>query len=553
MNKIKKIPDSVVKLIAAGEVIHDPTDAIKELLENSLDAQATQIQIFLKKAGQEEIVVVDNGQGMSQADLSLATKDYTSSKLWGKTDLNQVQTLGFRGEALASLRKLGQLSIKTRAKNQKSGFWLNDQGQIKPTGLAFGTRVCLKNLFAHLPARQKFLTGASQQLTKIVKLISQFALVNPQTEFKLVNDHKILLKLKPQSLKDRVKKVLGHTNFSQLLEFQLNQPHLQVQGWLGRPGASSTGQQFLFINGRPVQHQALVQAVRQGYRRVLEQPSQPDLVLMIKLPASLIDVNLNPQKTKIKLINQEKICKTLTRQLEDFFDQLDLASRVQSPQQIHNFGLELADQAQQTVKQLKKAVQNYQLGAENCPIFQLNKLYLVLSLGQDLVIIDQHAASEKIMFEQLKKSFEKQQKPDYKLPKPLIIELSLAQTQLIKDQLDIFAQLGIKISHFHDQTFKISHIPQLLNGRDLKKIVKQVLLDFEKNNGRVDQIDQASLQIIEYLACRLAIKAGQELSIHQRQQLVKQLFALDAPFTCPHGRPTTVKLSTQYLEKLFKR
>jgi DNA mismatch repair protein MutL len=566
MSQIKSLPPDLVSKIAAGEVIQRPKDVVKELVENAIDAEAEWIKVFLEKGGQKSIIVMDDGQGMNQTDLKLAVEAHTTSKLTQETDLYNISTLGFRGEALASIAQIGHLTLKSKPSKKSVGYQLSTKGgkkyKLKPVGKAQGTTVIVDQLFFNTPARKKFQTQPQTESQQIIKLLTQLALAHPKIRFTLSHNQRTVFDLPAQKFSQRVKTVLGQSDFDQLYALELEAPFIKLQGYIGHPqlARKNKDHQFLFVNQRSVNNPAISQSVKQAYQSLISSNTFPSFVLSMQVAPETIDVNIHPQKRKIKFLNLPQIKNLVRKQVGKRLDQAKLHfhpnenAEEPSPYTFQgNFGLELNDQAQTTVEALKQELGQVNLSQkEDTHILQINQLYLALNQDQKLILIDQHAAHERILYEKLKKIFKQEQTKTTKLNSPLVIELSLADAKLLKDNLDTLKQIGLKLKFTENKKFKLISIPCVLKQRNIKKIIKEVLDDLDSKQ-EVDHIDKFSEKIIHFLACRSAVKAGHYLSPEERKTLVDQLFNCDQPLTCPHGRPTMISFRPNQLAKMFKR
>ncbi len=566
MSQIKHLPPDLVNKIAAGEVIQRPKDVVKELVENAIDAQAEWIKVFLEKGGQKSIIVMDDGLGMNQTDLKLAVEAHTTSKLKQETDLYNISTLGFRGEALASIAQISHLNLKSKPSKKSVGYQLETKGgkkfKLKPVGIAQGTTVIVDQLFFNTPARKKFQTQAQTELQRIIKLITKLALANPEIRFSLSHNQKTVFDLPAQKFSQRVKTVLGQSDFEQLFALELEAPFIKLKGYIGHPRLARKNKkhQFLFVNQRAVFNQAISQAVKQGYQDLIGNKSYPSFVLLMQVAPETIDVNIHPQKRKIKFLNLPQIRNLIQKQVSKTLSQTKLKFHPDhepdkaSPYTFQgNFGLELNDQTQSTVKTLKKKLGQVKLSQNNeLEILQINQLYLALNQGQELLIIDQHAAHERILYEKLKEIFEQEQTNIFEPNPAPIIELSFTDSRLLKDNLSTLKKIGLQLEFIKNKKFKLVSIPSLLKNRNIKKIIKEVVDDLASHQD-IHHIDKFSEKIIHFLACRSAVKAGDYLSQEERQSLVKKLFNCQQFLTCPHGRPTVITFTSSHLAKMFHR
>ncbi len=564
MNKIKLLPTDLINKIAAGEVIQRPTNLVKELIENAIDAEAKHIKIFIENGGQKSVIVMDDGHGMSQEDLANAIKPHTTSKIAHNEDLLQINSLGFRGEALASMAQVSHLTIKTKLPKKTVGYQLSVKGdqpaKITPIGTNQGTIVIVDQLFFNTPARKKFQTQPATEAQHIIDLVTNFALAYPQLRFTLAHNRKTILDLTPESFAERVAAVLTKEHQAAMFELKLEEPYLKTHGFFGHPRLSrkTRSQQYIFINKRIISDPKINQLIQQAYHGLMPSDRFPSFVLSLEIPAELLDVNIHPQKTQIKMLRANETYELLSQKISQLIDDQDLSFLPEIDHHDNleykfegNFGLELHDNAQITAQQLKQDLQADLLASDDLKILQLTDLYLILIHKNSLLIIDQHAAHEKILTEQLQTIFKQKIQQPSKLKNPITFTLDISSSNLLKDNLKIFKKLGITISNLKSNQFKINTLPAVLKKRDIKNIIIEVLDDLQ--SGEFSPIDSHSEKIIHFLACRAAIKAGDQLSLEQKQELVKKLLACDQPFTCPHGRPTIVRFTPHQLGKMFAR
>ncbi len=551
MPRIKTLPQAVVNKIAAGEVVENPASIIKELIENSLDAKATQIKIELKKSGKEKIVVTDDGHGMVKEDLKLATLPHTTSKIRHLDDLLGVLSFGFRGEALASIDQVSQLTIASRPTEEQTGFVVQKETQqIKPLGMPIGTQVVIEDLFNTIPARKKFLKSKTMELNKIIKIVTQLALANHQIGFQLLNDKKLIIDVPAQqTFINRVEELLGLEK-PQLLPVDFSQPHLKITGFIGKPPLSRSinNRQYLFVNQRSITHSGIEKTVRHAYGNLIEKSHHPIFVLFIKAPPQTVDVNVHPQKETISFIDESLIKKAIHEAISQ-----SLFSYESNPQKTlifkdNDFRLSYLSQ------QLKEEVTPWSVKdlAKTEQILQVHNLYLIAATKQGVILIDQHAAHERILYEQFKAAFNEKKKQSFKLKKSLIIKLSPTDSQILESQLESLTELGFDLTSFGQTSFKINALPKLLKDHQPKELILNLIDELHHH-----QSSYATNTLIERtlssLACRAAIKAGDLLTETESKKLLKKLSQTKTQYTCPHGRPVSIELSLNELGRMFKR
>lgn len=562
---IKQLPNEIISQIAAGEVVDRPTSAIKELIDNAIDARATQIKIELENAGQKMIRIIDNGIGMSQVDLKVCFLPHTTSKIKNLTDLSNVNTLGFRGEALSSIASVSNLTISSRKKNQ-TGQQINiTQGKnknIQPIGIAPGTEVTITNLYDNVPARKKFLKKPATEIKHITNLILTYALAQPQISFTLINNEKIILQLSAvEKTNIRLIDALGKNTVKHLIPIHFSHSIFQINGWIGDPKIArfNKSKQYLFVNSRPVSSQLISKTIKKIYGGLLEPKAHPQFIISINLPPSFVDSNIHPRKKTVRFWDENYLLTLLKQIIGTTLEKTNLIDTSE------NFILELNDNNFQnreikankylsgTLKEVVKAWETTQTREER-QILQIHDLYLVAQTEKGMLLIDQHAAHERILYQQFLDAYkEKSQKLNStKLQKPIIIDLSMDDAHLLLQNLKIFNKLGFQISQLDANNFKIGAIPDHIDPKNSEKVIIEVLDDLI-NGDLPREIDSATHRTIAFLSCRSAIKQGDSLSQEERKNLLEKLAQTELNYTCPHGRPTHIILSMSELEKMFHR
>lgn len=569
---IQILPGKLVNQIAAGEVVERPASVVKELVENSIDAGADNIVIETKDGGTTFIKVSDNGCGMSREDTELSLYRHATSKISEEADLWKISTMGFRGEALASISSVSKLTIKSRTKADLGGTQIDSNGgeilTIKEVGMKEGTQVEVYNLFFNIPARQKYLKLASTELGHITSIINTIALAHPNIAFKLIHNEKTIFDLdKATDLISRISAVFGKATADAMIPIFYGSSIFQIDGFIGKPLLSrSTNQhQYIFVNGRPIQHRLLAHKIKAAYHSMLMEDKKPVFVINIKIDPSLIDVNVHPRKLEIRFEDQETVLRTVYACVKTALEKNNLIPKGFSeskrylsdrfPQETIKFSEEFLKVRE--IHSLKdtspydpKDVSNIQPSMQS--ITQIANSYIVAEDEKGLVLIDQHAAHERIRYEQLMDQFENQKKSVQSLLMPLQIELTSDEAVLIEENKEIFENLGFEIEHFGGKTFVIHAVPAFLSKEDVDFVMKGVLDDII-NQKVPSKLLGKSEEIITYIACRSAIKFGQKLNADEMQGLIIQLEKLKRPYTCPHGRPTMISLTLDELEKMFGR
>lgn len=559
MRTIFALPDDVVAQVAAGEVIEWPASVVKELVENALDAGATDILVDVTAGGRDSIIVTDNGRGIEPEDFPWLVERHATSKLSHTEDLFQLQSYGFRGEALASLAAVSDLTIQSKPSDQLAGRLMQWRAnrKIKETavGMAAGTRVEVHHIFADLPARRKFLRPAATEWRHIIAGLSSQALVTPHVRWLIKHNGEDVLHLPPQAESDqRVAQVLGTDLTQQLLPVDWQYPHLGVTGWIGRPplGTSRPLHQYLFVNRRWVKSRLIQQVVKNAYQHYLDPRSQPVFCLFLTLPTETVDINIHPRKETVTFLNEGLVAQLIEESIGQALGQTAVSDR-----SVRTRHQALIDDAhtQTYAGQLPKEVVLHQPqhSTHPEPIIQINNLVLAVPSAEGLLLIDQHAAHERILYEQFRQAYEaeRQKKAVTKLTELLTWTLNAMELALIQEHQDTLEQLGFSFN-LKKSTLTVTQVPTLLRDRNIKELFQEALSDLA-NTPQPRSVDTPTQLMLAYLACRSAIKGGQYLSPQERQDLLTQLAQLGTNYTCPHGRPVQVVLDNRELEKFFHR
>ncbi len=574
MSIIKLLPEHLVNQIAAGEVIERPSSVVKELLENSLDADSTHITLEIDGAGDERITVTDNGHGMDSEDALLALERHATSKIESQEDLSTITTMGFRGEAIASIASVSHLTLKTKRKEDLTGIKIQSiAGTIEnkeECACAEGTQITMKNLFFNTPARKKYLKSMSTEYQSILKLFQRIALINMSTHFKLVHDNSLVADYPPTStIKDRTRQVLGKHASDNIMDLHYESEGLVVSGVIGKPDLARKGtkHQYLYVNGRPVKHSLFNYSLSESYRSLLMDGKKPFFIINIAVDPELIDVNVHPRKLEIRFRNQSHIFAVLRKATKKVLDQnnlmpsLELSSQLNKKQE--SDAVDLYRQAQykapltynhdRHAKLNKYSYKQEEKSAPSMmPLAQIAQSYILAENEHGLVLIDQHAAHERIRFEELMDQFEQTQKQKQQLLLPVTIELSPHENELLKKHATTLSTLGFDIEEFGKNTHIIRSVPSIIDQENVESILLNVISDLADNRP-THAVTDPQTAVIEYMACRSAIKFGKTLSHDEMVELIRQLDALKRPYTCPHGRPSMIHVTFDELEKRFKR
>lgn len=594
MNNIHILPDNLVNQIAAGEVVERPSSVVKELIENSIDAGATQITVEIEAGGKKHIKVTDNGYGIPEDQLPLVFERHATSKISTEQDLEKIATMGFRGEAVASIGSVAQMSVASRTEEQENGSILTCEGgnftDIEPYGMPKGTQVMVRHLFFNTPARLKFMKTDQTEFGYITRYFTEVALIHPGIHFKLIHNGRLNADYTPAANPlERMHQVFGDTIAKELLEVQYLGTDLNLSGYVGKPGIARGNRksQYIFVNGRPVQSPAVSAAVQKAFFSLLPHGKYPFFVLNIELPFEKVDVNVHPRKMEVRFLYQNELFKIITTAVKKVLETEELSpsmsgearsywkteniykerkaslppTQVAAPMQFDMPETPRQETNLPTPIQTERdhqPIQTSQAQSEEIPsltpICQIANSYILASGEEGLVIIDQHAAHERVLYNKFLKQAQEEQSENpetQKLLVPVELELSLTESHLLKDNEMTLRSIGFEIEHFGGNTFHIHAVPTALIKSDVQTMVLEVIDDLK--NGDPKKLKEPQHAAICYMACRGAIKFGDPLTHQEMVALIKQMDVQDQKYTCPHGRPTMINLTFAELEKRFGR
>lgn len=568
--------------IAAGEVVERPASCLKELLENSIDAGAERIFVEVKDGGKAFIKVIDNGKGMSREDCELALQRHATSKISEEADLWRIGTMGFRGEALASIASVSKMVLRSRQASALGGTQIDvDGGEVRTiseTGMSPGTQIEVHDLFFNTPARLKYLKQESRELSHITSVFNTIALANPGIAFKLTHNDKVISDLpKVTDSISRVADIFGTATAEAMIPLFYGGSEFQIEGFIGKPllSRATSQHQYFFVNGRAIQHHLLANTIKSAYHSMLMENKKPVFVINIKIDPALIDVNVHPRKLEIRFEDQQSLIRVVYSATKAALEKTNLIPKGFTESRNYmsdsfpknerpsfggggGFVAKKADvQDAFDFSKMILSQRDFQpIQEEEKPtiksITQIANCYIVAEDCNGLVLIDQHAAHERVRYEELMDQFENQEKSLQPLLVPLQMEFSGEETLLLEENKEVFVNLGFEIEPFGGNTFVVHAVPGFLAKEDLDIVIKGVLDDILENKkpsnmqGRIEEI-------LTYMSCRSAIKFGQKLSLPEMQALVMQMETLKRPYTCPHGRPTMISLTFSELEKMFGR
>ncbi len=613
MTKIKILPENIANKIAAGEVVQRPESVVKELMENSIDAGANTIEVMIKRAGKSLIRVCDNGTGMSEEDALLCIQKHATSKIFTYNDLESISTLGFRGEALSSVSAVAQLEIKTQTIDEDIGTLIRIEDAkniIKEKGsYTEGTCISVKNLFYNTPARRNFLKSDATELKHIVDTFNKIALSHPDLSFKFFNDDDLISNYEAGDIENRIRQVFADNMPDALLPVEERTDFLSVYGFIGKPTMlkKSKGDQYLFLNSRYVISRQINHAVFTAYENFLEKGDYPFFILFIDIDPQKIDVNVHPSKLEVRFDNEkdiynfvlavvkkslgthdlvpdmifknpdevtEKLGVNHFRKIEknDFSDRPEYAEKKSyaktnfSDKDIDLIFKGIPDDAvkkesqaiphpfeNQSKEIYHEASKESREGLTEEPAFiiQLHNKYILSQIKTGLMVIDQHVAHERILYEKTLKRFEANLPFSQQLLFPKTIEIDPGTISVLKEILPYLIKLGFAIKFFSKNTVVIEGVPEDVKHGSEELVLLELAEEFV-NNEREKKLETRE-NIAKSYSCKAAIKAGDNLSEKEMRLLIDQLFATSMPYVCPHGRPIVVKISLDEFDRRFGR
>lgn len=611
-NKIQILPDSLANKIAAGEVIQRPESAVKELIENAIDAEAKTIEVMIKRAGKALIQVCDDGVGMSEDDVIVSIQKHATSKISSYEDLEAIKTLGFRGEALSSMAAVTQLEIRTERREDEIGtlIRIDESGNLtKEKGsYAKGTCVSLKNLFYNTPARRNFLKTDATELKHIIESFNKISLSHSEIHFKFFNDDELIFDYPAGKLEERIASIFADNMLDALLPVDEKTEFMNVHGYIGKPSLlkKSKGEQYLFLNNRYVVSKQINHAVFSAFENFLEKGDYPFFILFIEIDPHKVDVNVHPSKLEVRFENEKDIYtfilavvkKSLglydlvpsmefsspglqTEKLkhltfsksgkEDFSDRPFASERIPSTRTFMNdkeidllfsalpdsdsnvSNVQSSGPFEQKQKEIVRTeIKSMPADEEAFPfIIQLHNKYILSQIKTGLMIIDQHVAHERILYEKALKRLDADLPFSQQLLFPKTIHLDPGKFQVLKELDPYMQKLGFDIKFFSKNTVVIDGVSDDIIAGSEEKLLLEIVEEYAANQSekKLEERDN----IAKSYSCKTAIKAGDKLSEREMRLLIDQLFATSMPYVCPHGRPVVIKISLDEFDRRFGR
>jgi DNA mismatch repair protein MutL len=555
---IRVLAPEVISKIAAGEVIERPASVVKELVENSLDAGASQISVEAQGGGIDLIKVSDNGVGIPAGEVELAFCRYATSKISGLEDLGNISSLGFRGEALPSIGAMAELEISTKASGDDAGSYLQLRGgavarrenHARPSG----TTVAVRRLFRYLPARLKFLKSVHTENSHIASVLSHYALAFPEVRFSLLLDGRLSLhSMGNGDMRDVVSQIYGLELAQAMLVVEGRDNIVKVSGLVSPPSLARPNRSYLsfFINRRWVRSPLLIRATEEAYHGLLMDGKHPVAIVNISLPPEEIDVNVHPAKAEVKFCHEQAAFASVREAIERALASVPVATRASA--KVLSFPVTSSQQQSSWAVGEKEPAFVLPLPIHGLPVLrvmgQLANTYIIAEGPEGLYLIDQHAAHERILFERILAQWSRQEVEVQGLLQPITVELSPGEEQMLNINQENLTQFGFTIEPFGIRSYLIRAVPAVVAATDTIEAIRTLLdkLTSKENTTPWEE------KIAESLACHSAIRAGQQLSNEEMRELIRQLEQAKQPRTCPHGRPTMIHLSSYQLEREFGR
>tara|TARA_Y100001970_G_scaffold122493_2_gene151852 strand:+ start:20763 stop:22502 length:1740 start_codon:yes stop_codon:yes gene_type:complete len=577
---IKKLKSNLINQIAAGEVVDDPCAIVKELIENSIDANAKNIEIILYNGGVSKIIIIDDGDGISKDELPKAFERFATSKIKSLDDLNNISTLGYRGEALPSIASVSEIIIKTKNITSKVGnkikLSFGKEVYFKPSSIESGTYIEVKNIFHNVPARKKFLKSESYEYRKILALFKTFAICNYSISFKLINNDKVIYNLKNSTLLDRIQAMYGKDVSQSTIPISYKKDKYEINGFIGNLSLvkSTRNYQYLFINDRPIKNQLINTSINNAYKSLIDRSEYPFFILFLTLPPLFIDVNVHPKKQEVKFQNEMQIQhifrKAVSDGLKDIFKTIPSYSSININDNVENTILpfNMMDNKQESLISMSnnsshkydenikaaefrlKNLGDDKITIESNNIWQIHNKYIITEITSGIIIIDQHVAHERILYESSKKSLEGDGLSSQKILFPKVIKFDPEEYIFLLEIISYLEKIGFEFREFGENTIILEGVPSNLPLEHEENIIREILNQYIKTKN-------TNSAFIEYMAstyaCKAAIKAGDKLSPDECRELVDELFSTEHPYYCPHGRPIIINLTLSDLDTRFER
>lgn len=598
MSLIHLLDENTINKIAAGEVVERPRGVVKELIENAIDAGATAITVEIKEGGLSFIRVTDNGAGIAKEDIPLAFMRHATSKIRKAQDLISVTSLGFRGEALSSIAAVSQVELITKESTSLNGYRYIIQGgseeSLEEIGCPDGTTFIVRNIFYNTPARRNFLKSPGTEASYISDLMERILLSHPDVSFKYIVNNKLRLQSSGNSnTRDIIYQIYGRDIAKELLQVDFQSEDLIIKGFIGKPVINRSTRNFenYYINGRYIKSDVITNAIEEAYRPFLMQHKYPFTSLYYEIDPSYIDVNVHPQKLEIRFKNSESIRDKTIQAVRQVLSQATMIPKVTLSQDTNTkdkkedkttdklpepFEVNRREEyinkikpdfeQDKEVEENKEVIKTYEkdnsrqlsfLKEEEIEkhriIGQVFATYWMVEYKEEMFIIDQHAAHEKILYERMISAGKEKSYSSQQLMPAMILTLTLKEQDAINEHSDILRQLGYEIQHFGGNEYSVRAVPADLYGLSDKDLILEFIDSLTEDFGHSSLKSLSVLEKVASLSCQAAVKANHSFSIQEANQLIEELLKLDNPYHCPHGRPVIISISKYELDKKFKR
>ena len=576
---IRVLPIEVANKIAAGEVVERPSSILKELMENSLDANAKNIVVSIDGVN---IRIDDDGVGMSRDDMILSVKRFATSKINTEKDLFAIATFGFRGEALPSIISIAKVTMISRSVSDDIGTKIEFEGgkmlQIEDASRSVGTTVDVKNIFYNTPARLKFLKGIDTEYRYLLEVFEQVVLINNDVRFKLIRNGKVIYDLFPSSVKDRFLSILPKGAID-LVEINGASEHIKLSGFVSSPkfARSSKDLEFIYVNKRIIFNNIVQKAIMEGYGLLLDKGKYPIYLISLEIPNNEVDVNAHPRKMEVRFRNSNEVFNLVKysinkvvslNRLGDILPKKDLQNRTFVNEGDHDikitknvnrdFKFDIGGRPRKTSRMNNSPlVSNFLSDLNISPVsdivvYQLFNKFLVTEKDDVLQIIDQHAASECVNYEKIKEQFVNKSVESQHFLLPYSINISKKNMVIIENNLSLFSSLGINIEVFGEDMINVISVPIILKDSNVEDMIDDLINKFSSSSSSSSTEDKINI-ILATIACHASVRFGDEMNMFSAKQLISDLRKCKNPFTCPHGRPTTFEIPVKELYKNFKR
>ncbi len=566
-SKIHILSEHLMKRIAAGEVVERPASVVKELMENCLDAEATKISLLIKGGGIDMIQVIDNGIGMTEEDVLVCCKRHATSKIFSENDLDDINTFGFRGEALSSISSVSRMEIisMTEYDTEATQAFLENGNILEVTKCAprQGTTITVKDIFSYIPARRKFLKRPATELRYVIAAFRKISLANPDIEFTLYIDGKKTYDLRPKKLEKRIQDLLGKLKTFMLIPVEKKNNIYSLYGLISKPTDSvkTRDNQFFFLNKRSIVNKSVIHAILSAYESRLNRNEYPIYILFLDMEPQRFDVNVHPSKFEVRFRDERIIHDFIRNGVKEALNQPSVIPDLNVVHSKTRFGkvqkrMDAADLGQLTLEAQeplgKDDKKKYNFGGyhESPSLWQIHNRYILSQIKSGLTIIDQHVAHERVLYEKVKKSLLSNQGISQQLLFPQTVQLSPDDYIILTEIHPFLEKIGFSIKEFGKNTIIIEAVPADIKSSFERDLIIEIIDHYKETKGETSDIKDA---VAKSFACKFAIKSGKEMSYEEMASLIDQLFATKNPYFCPHGRPVVVNLTIEELDKRFGR